>query len=1098
MSSENINRKIHIYINGKEVVNSLSGVTREISKTKAELRSLNKNQDDYDEKVKQLTKHLADLNGRQEDFRDELKLNNKELGAARENFSNLFGGLLSGDMQAVRTGLKGVKSSIIETTKAGFAFLATPFGAIAAGIAGVGFAIKSVVDYNESIKETNKLLDNLGVSEQARADIQALAETYKVEFKSIADAVDNMVDLGLVKDEFEALDNIKAGLLKAPDKNEFLNMLNQNGVAAKNLGLTLQDVISLNQSFEATGGNAQAIFGALQKSSSTLILQSPQLKKSLESAFGSAFTNDLLTKVKSGALTYYQALDLIYKKGEELGISQRKQAQIAKDLFGKSSIAAGGYEMILKNVNAAQNKQAEGLTELQKQTDALVKSETELQRARDRALRVDWWEKFKNNFQIGLNNLIRDWYKFIEIVTTSSEERKKIRALERQQILDDQTSSVFKNWFEKQLEQKKKMLGDSYDFQEFKEQKLAQIREVIAKADAVNDEKKSHRMRIFYKTLQEFQEKVPNAAAGGELTDEEKKAQADAEAKRKKQLEDARKHAEDLHKIEQDLQQKILETNAQANELKLGLMDEGYQKELALLNAEYDEKIAKAKEAAAREQYEINKLRAALSGNGLSKTDRDSYERQLADRLEIQKNYNSQSVSLEQTRQIKIGSLQEKYINIAFQKEQERAARELQNLKTKQNFELAGITSLEKAKQVLSETMSADELRKITTFEQAKKSLKEKNLKEQYDLEVKNLERLIALYNEQLLGNFSVGFQTLSPEEREAVLKYLDDAKEKLSEIKALNSGTDSADPEKKSFSGVDLLGFDAAQWEQAFAHLDNYSEKLNAIGMVAGALQNAFSTYFKYIEASENAQMRSYERNINKKKAFLKDQLDKGLISQETYNSKVGKLEADVARKKAELEYKQAKRQKEMALVEAIVNTSIGIMKAFATLGPIFGPVAAAMIGALGSLQIATIAAQPLPSKDGFKIGGFTGDGSPNDVAGPVHRREYVIPENVLFSNDPVVPNIVGYLESKRQGRAAKLTQNNADEPQTESSFNVRPASPSTDPETISILRRLADILDRIEKYGIRAIFKNDLLTAKKIEEKIQEYKDLKSKAKQ
>jgi hypothetical protein len=42
MAGENINRRLNIYINDKEVVNSLSGITREMGKTRNELKNLNK------------------------------------------------------------------------------------------------------------------------------------------------------------------------------------------------------------------------------------------------------------------------------------------------------------------------------------------------------------------------------------------------------------------------------------------------------------------------------------------------------------------------------------------------------------------------------------------------------------------------------------------------------------------------------------------------------------------------------------------------------------------------------------------------------------------------------------------------------------------------------------------------------------------------------------------------------------------------------------------------------------------------------------------------------------------------------------------------
>ena len=268
--AENINRKLNIYINDKEVVNSLSGITREMGKTRNELKNLNKNSADYDADVAKLTKHLRDLRERQEEFTDELKLTNKEMNAAQENFSNLLGGLATGDMKAVQDGLMGIRSSIVASSQAAWAFVATPIGAFVAGFVALGLAAKQVFDFNESIKATNQLLDNLGVDRNLRPAIQAIADTYQVGFESLANAIDNMVDLGLVKNEFEALEKIKDGLVKAPDKNGFLAMLDANGIAAKNLGLQLEDVISLNESFEASGANAEAVFGALQKSSSLL------------------------------------------------------------------------------------------------------------------------------------------------------------------------------------------------------------------------------------------------------------------------------------------------------------------------------------------------------------------------------------------------------------------------------------------------------------------------------------------------------------------------------------------------------------------------------------------------------------------------------------------------------------------------------------------------------------------------------------------------------------------------------------------------------------------------------------------------------------
>jgi hypothetical protein len=62
-----------------------------------------------------LTKHLSDLNEKQGEFREELKLTNKEM-TAQENFSNLLGGLATGDMKAVQEGLMGIRGSIVASS----------------------------------------------------------------------------------------------------------------------------------------------------------------------------------------------------------------------------------------------------------------------------------------------------------------------------------------------------------------------------------------------------------------------------------------------------------------------------------------------------------------------------------------------------------------------------------------------------------------------------------------------------------------------------------------------------------------------------------------------------------------------------------------------------------------------------------------------------------------------------------------------------------------------------------------------------------------------------------------------------------------------
>jgi hypothetical protein len=108
------------------------------------------------------------------------------------------------------------------------------------------------------------------------------------------------------------------------------------------------------------------------------------------------------------------------------------------------------------------------------------------------------------------------------------------------------------------------------------------------------------------------------------------------------------------------------------------------------------------------------------------------------------------------------------------------------------------------------------------------------------------------------------------------------------------------------------------------------------------------------------------------------------------------------------------------MNIASIIGNTAVGVSKALAQGGFIL--VFLCRNCSCSETTIAAIA-QPLPDRGGFYDGGYTGSGPERNSPGPVHYDEYVA-KKVLFSNDPVVPNIVGYLEAKRTGKTHKYNK--------------------------------------------------------------------------
>lgn len=142
--------------------------------------------------------------------------------------------------------------------------------------------------------------------------------------------------------------------------------------------------------------------------------------------------------------------------------------------------------------------------------------------------------------------------------------------------------------------------------------------------------------------------------------------------------------------------------------------------------------------------------------------------------------------------------------------------------------------------------------------------------------------------------------------------------------------------------------------------------------------------------------------------------------------------LEEEKENKKLEIQKKYADVDFAIKISQIIADTAVSVMKAYAQLGPIAGVIAAAMMTATGVAQVISAKAerdkiknlQPKSSASkvgtaervvsGYSDGGYTGDGGRYEVAGVVHRGEYVVPKPIM--NDPRVVDAVGTIEAIRR----------------------------------------------------------------------------------
>lgn len=149
--------------------------------------------------------------------------------------------------------------------------------------------------------------------------------------------------------------------------------------------------------------------------------------------------------------------------------------------------------------------------------------------------------------------------------------------------------------------------------------------------------------------------------------------------------------------------------------------------------------------------------------------------------------------------------------------------------------------------------------------------------------------------------------------------------------------------------------------------------------------------------------------------------------------------LEQQKENEKLEIQKKYADVNFAIKCSQIIADTAVSIMMAYSQLGPIAGSVAAALMTVTGAMQLASAKAERDKIKNmqpgktsngnnstaptaervvkGYSDGGYTGDGGRYEVAGYVHKGEYVVPQPIM--DDPRVVDAVGTIEAIRRQKS-------------------------------------------------------------------------------
>lgn len=600
------------------------------------------------------------------------------------------------------------------------------------------------------------------------------------------------------------------------------------------------------------------------------------------------------------------------------------------------------------------------------------------------------------------------------------------------------------------------------------------------------------------------------------------------------EVERRRRIAEELLKIEVAKNRRIRDEKLKNREEEIALMEEGFDKELALLETEKEKRLNKLADeledlTLLREEYLRREQEERKKGNIAGANGFAAQAEELNKIVDIK---NEELLITEKTFLTKRRQLGFEFDKKDFEEKQKAYDRELMNLETKHNNELKSISNFEKEKAKISKSeqqktideiklllseygYSPEDLEKIKTFEKAKSEIILAQQKQTIEKQLEQLEaqqsKLKELINAEVIAD-AVGFggSLTAKELDELILKYeeLSNVISKLrnpEEDSELDANGRTAD-QANALGAVDILGTSAEEWEMIFQNLDTLGGKLAATKAIAQAMSQVWGSFFDAQNQKIKNDLTAYEAAANKKKTALAKQLEQGIISQETYNAKMGKLEADLERARTEAEYKQAVNSWKMNLMEATSNTALAVINALASGRYPLNLVFAAITGSLGAIQIGTIAKNKPKKPSGYFTGGETGGSGEYDAYGreladgSLHAREYVIPE--YLRSDPVIARMEEFIEARRRGMApsVRLDRDGSPDGVVSPSSTPVPTSPDNAPDKVSIailgaLEKLNDNLEYLQENPLEAKLTRNLEVAKKLADDIEDYKKHRNK---
>ena len=903
-------------------------------------------------------------------------------------------------------------------------FLANPAVLAILGIGGTVAAFKWWYDYNKGLMEATRLTrEFLGVSGEelvdVRSEIQAVADEWDKDYKDVLSAVDILMQQYGV-DSREALDVVRGGFQAGADlSGNMLSNMERYAPIFKDMKLDGSELAAVLAQTRSGIFNEQGL-QMMQMATKRLGEMSSGTKKALEDLGIS--TDEWNEKLLNGEANFFDYLQEVSRKIGELPRESQEVSNAFKEVFGRDG-ASGGMELVkylgemttnleevkkvTGEVGELHDQHIEKVKELNKEvaalfdmtddgfeeatlaaknymTDALISIVRYVHKI------VDWFKSWYDESVIvrGVVNLIGLAFKnqmniitlfFKNTINGAETAGKALRAAFDLKTLMSDGDKYMENLTNTWKEGGLKMLANAKEF-------ASSYKDAFVSA--------------YNETLIPTKRGI-KASGGGEIAssgggldgssgdedDENKNGGASSVSK------DAEaKNMEEVREI-------IMEATRKTIEDRLKLVEEGSEEEMKL-SAQYAEAEMAVAIVAARKNFDKQKgeLDASLAQRKIS-------QEEYAKGIEV---LNEEMMAAE----------------LAAEHEKNEAISEAR--KKFANAEIGRISEFYAVQKSFRDTAYVEE---VTAIEQEYAEgliTKEEYERALYDAKVRYEQASALAVIESLEKQLDV--EEMTDKDREKAMRELAKARADLAKKEADDAVADMEREKKADDDLAKKRQQNMRRWMQVAGQ---------AISKINGLMGAMYDGQIQKIDEEKEVNQAHYDEEVER----IESLAERGAISTEEAEARKAAAEkrrsdkeAELEKKKQELEYKKAVWEKATSIAQAGIATALAITQALPNIA------LAAVVGAMGAIQIATILSTPIKAyakgtgEKGHEGGlAMVGDGGKREVV-VIGNSAWLTPDKPVVVDLPkgamVYPDVEDWkLSVPLAGAAAPLQQN---EPRT------------------------------------------------------------------